>query len=210
MKKSPMQVVKDNFGDRASLVAELAKVVDRRHGDSSADDVKSRLMGLSNAKLLRLYRVEQIVREGYGDRGKLESAIVDARKKAGLTADDDFKAKLATFTKAQLVDMTNMRVGDKKIRSIIGYNPASYSLPSTAAPTPPKEKAAAKKKASTKADEKPAKKTAKKKAATAKADDASKAPAKKATAKKATAKKSATDAPQEAAPKKRSRKKKED
>ncbi|MEM7674490.1 MAG: hypothetical protein AAF449_00650 [Myxococcota bacterium] len=118
MKKTPMQQVKDNFGDRQSLVNELAKLVDRHHGDSSDSQVKSRLMGLSNAKLLRLYRVEQIVRERYGDRSALESAIVDARVKAGLTADDNFKKKLASYSKAQLVDMTNMRVGDKKIRQV--------------------------------------------------------------------------------------------
>ena len=156
MKKTPMQHVKDNFGDRASLVAELAKVVDKQHGDSSADDVKSRLMGLSNAKLLRLYRVEQIVRENYGDRGALESAIIDARTKAGLTADDNFKTKLATYSKAQLVDMTNMRVGGEKIRKTAGVKAPPKPLKSE--PTPPKKKAAKKK-----AAEAPKKKRASKK-----------------------------------------------
>ncbi len=149
MKKTPMQQVKDNFGDRASLVAELAKLVDKQHGDSSTDDVKSRLMGLSNAKLLRLYRVEQVVREGYGDRAKLEAAIVDARVKAGATADDDFKVKLATYTKAQLVDMTNMRVGDQKIRTVAGVKPPPKVK--TGSVEPPKKKATKKKAEKTKA-----------------------------------------------------------
>ncbi len=163
MKKTPMQEVKDNFGDRASLVSELVKLVDKRHGDSSANEVKSRLMGLSNAKLLRLYRVEQVVREGYGDRAKLEAAIVDARAKAGLTADDDFKAKLATYTKAQLVDMTNMRLGKgmDKIRTVAGTKPPpkpAKASPAKAEATEAKDtasadtkKKASKKKATTKA-----------------------------------------------------------
>ena len=183
MKKTPMQQVKDNFGDRASLVAELAKVVDKRHGDSSADDVKSRLMGLSNAKLLRLYRVEQIVRESYGDRGKLEAAIVDARTKAGLTADDDFKTKLATFTKAQLVDMTNMRVGDKKIRTIAGVKPPPKVSRGSA--EPPKRKATKKKAAEPASKKKATKKKASTKSkAEAKADPAAKTTKKKRTRKK--------------------------
>lgn len=141
MKKSPMQQVKDNFGDRASLVDELVKSVDKQRGDSSSDDVKSRLMGLSNAKLLRLYRVEQVVRESYGDRDKLEQAIVEARTTAGMTAADNFKAKLATYSKARLVDMTNMRVGEKKIRPEV-ERPKTKKK---AAPKPAPEKAAAKK-----------------------------------------------------------------
>ena len=168
MKKSPMGQVKDNFGDRKSLVAELAKLVDKQHGDSSNDDVKSRLMGLSNAKLLRLYRVEQDVREQFGDRAKLEAAIVEARKEAGLTADDDFKTKLGTYTKAQLVDMTNRRIGGKKLSSTVAKpKPKKKAAPAEAAPA-----------------------TSKKKAATKKADT-KKAPAKKATSKKAAGKKAA-------------------
>ena len=167
-----MAQVKESFGDRASLVAELVKLVDRRHGDSSNDDVKSRLMGLSNAKLLRLYRVEQAVRESYGDRDKLESAIIDARQKAGLTADDSFKTKLATYTKAQLVDMTNMRVGSEKIRTTAGVKPVAKPKTGAQKAEPAAEAKPAKKK--------PAKKKAEgKKAATKSKSDGAKKSAKK-------------------------------
>lgn len=109
---TPLQIVKDKFGGRQKLVEQLSSLVDKQHGDDDAA-TKSRLMGLSNAKLLRLYKVEQAVRERYGDRAKLVSAIVDARKKAGMTVDDGVKTKLAGFTKARLLDLAKMKLGDK-------------------------------------------------------------------------------------------------
>jgi len=71
MKKSPLQTVKDTFGSREKLVDELLASADALQGDASKDETKSRLMGLSNAKLLRLMRTEQTVRERFGDRAKL-------------------------------------------------------------------------------------------------------------------------------------------
>lgn len=107
MALSPLQIVKEKFGGRAQLVSQLVGLVDKQNGDAGEAQIKSRLMGLSNAKLLRLYRVEQAVRERFGDREKLVASIVDARKKGGLTVDDAFKAKLAGFTKARLLDLAN-------------------------------------------------------------------------------------------------------
>ncbi len=113
MKPTPHQQVKKSFESRVALVEKLAEMVDKHHGDSSKDHVKSRLMALSNQKLLRLYRVEQKVRERFGDRDGIIKHIVDKRKAAGLTADDAYRAKLETFSKAQLLDMTRMRHADK-------------------------------------------------------------------------------------------------
>ena len=112
MRKTPLQVVKDGFGGREGLVDKLADMVDDLHGDGT-EGVKSRLQGLSNQKLLRLYKVEQLVRERFGDRDKLVDHIVDQRKKAGLTADDDFKNKLEGYSKAKLIDQTRRKFPDK-------------------------------------------------------------------------------------------------
>lgn len=106
MGASPLQIVKDKFGGRAKLVEQLVGMVDKQNGDDSTDQVKSRLMGLSNEKLLRLYKVEQTVRERFGDRAKLVAKIVDARKQAGLTVDDAYRAKLDGFSKARLLDLS--------------------------------------------------------------------------------------------------------
>jgi len=109
--KSPLQVVTDSFGGREKLVAELAGMVDDLNGDGG--DLKARLSGLSNKKLLRLYQIEQKVRENYGDRAKLEDHIVEARAKAGLTADDNFRASLASHSKGRLLDLTRQEHGTR-------------------------------------------------------------------------------------------------
>lgn len=113
MRPSPLQIVKDKFGGRAKLVEQLVSSVDKQHGDETPEAVKSRLMGLSNSKLLRLYRVEQHVRERFGDREKLVSAVLDARKKAGLPSDANFKNTLTDFSKARLLDLTRQKLGEK-------------------------------------------------------------------------------------------------
>lgn len=113
MKATPLQTVNDKFGGRSKLVDTLVPMVDAQRGDESKDEIRSRLMGLSNQKLLRLYRVEQTVRERFGDRAKLVAHIVDARKKAGLTADAEFEGKLETFSKARLLDLTRMNLPER-------------------------------------------------------------------------------------------------
>lgn len=109
MRPTPHQVVTKNFESRSALVDKLADMVDKQRGDSSKDDVKARLMGLSNKKLLRLYNVEQRVRERYGDRDGLVKHIIETRTQAGLTADDSFREKLDGFSKARLLDMTRQK-----------------------------------------------------------------------------------------------------
>lgn len=104
-KPSPLQIVKDKFGGRAELVGKLADMVDDLHDDGD-EAVKSTLMGLSNKKLLRLYRIEQDVREQYGDRAKLIDHILSDRKKAGLTANDTARTKLESYSKGRLLDMS--------------------------------------------------------------------------------------------------------
>jgi hypothetical protein len=113
MRPSPVQTVKKNFENRAKLVDQLADMVDKQHGDTSREQVRARLMGLSNTKLLRLYRVEQKVRERFGDRAKLVEHIMTARKNAGMTADDAIRTQLDGFTKARLLDLAAMKHGEK-------------------------------------------------------------------------------------------------
>jgi len=110
MKKSPLQTVKDKFGSRGDLIEKLAGLVDDLAGDGN---VKGKLGGLSNEKLLRLYAIEQKVREKYGDRSKLEQQIVSGRQAAGLSADDAFKAKLAKCSKGELLDMTRQKLASR-------------------------------------------------------------------------------------------------
>ncbi len=114
MRPTPLQEVQKSFESRTKLVETLAEMVDRQQGDDSPEAVKSRLMRLSNRRLLRLYQVEQKVRERFGDRDKLVEHIVSARKTAGLTADAHFQSKLGSYSKARLLDLANMRLGKAK------------------------------------------------------------------------------------------------
>lgn len=113
MRATPLQTVKKSFEAKAKLVEQLVPMVDKQHGDTTDAEVKSRLSGLSNKKLLRLYKVEQKVRERFGDRAKLVQAIVDARVAAGLTADATFRAHLDGLPKTRLLDMANEKHGKR-------------------------------------------------------------------------------------------------
>lgn len=116
MRPTPHQTVNKSFESRSALVEKLADMVDKQHDDASTDDVKARLMGLSNKKLLRLYNVEQRVRERFGDRDSLVNHIIEARKAAGLTADDKFREKLEGYSKARLLDMTRQKYGERQTK----------------------------------------------------------------------------------------------
>jgi hypothetical protein len=116
MKKTPLQLVQETFGSREKLVDELVKTADRHPDDDSDAQTRSRLMGLSNSKLLRLIRVEQTVRERFGDRDKLVDHIIETRRAAGHTADDAYRAKLDTYGKARLLDLTRIKYGEPAVK----------------------------------------------------------------------------------------------
>ena len=113
MKPTPLQTVKKSFGTRADLATQLSTMVDKRNGDETEAQVKSRLLGLSNRKLLRLYRVEQRVREQYGDKSKLVDQLMDARVEAGHTADETLRTKLEGYSKARLLDLTRQKLAPR-------------------------------------------------------------------------------------------------
>jgi fructose-1-phosphate kinase PfkB-like protein len=64
--------------------------------------VKDRLLKASNQQLLRLQRVVTTVKEKWGSRDKLIAAIGAAMNK---TKDQDYLAKLATFSLPRLLDL---------------------------------------------------------------------------------------------------------
>ncbi|MBI4818200.1 MAG: hypothetical protein HY791_18195 [Deltaproteobacteria bacterium] len=112
MKPAPAAVVNKTFGGKKALVEKLAPLVDDLAGEGP-EKLKGRLSSLSNKKLLHLYQVEQKVRERFGDRTKLVEHLMSARKTAGLTADEIFRNKLATFSKARLLDLARQRLSDR-------------------------------------------------------------------------------------------------
>jgi hypothetical protein len=158
--KSPVGAVKEAFGDKAKLVAELEKLA-KTDGDDlwvSRLNAKKGLVHVSNAKLLRLHRTFTAVKEKFGTRAKLIDAIAEIEKRA---KDEGYKTRLGAYPVPRLWDMY------QSVSKRLGA-PERAAAKKAGAKTP---KAVAKKTAAAAAAAKPKKKAAaapKKKAASKK------------------------------------------
>jgi len=142
---SPLARVKEEFGGKDKLVDKLVGLVDA--GDESKDDLRRRLLGAANKKLLRLHGVATKVKEA-GGRDALAAA---AAAGVGHGKDKDYVTKLETFSNGRLVDM--LQAGERRAK-----RKSAASTTSAKAAAPKAEKPA-------KAATKPAAKTATKAAA---------------------------------------------
>jgi hypothetical protein len=105
---SPLARVKEEFGTKDKLVDKLLGLVDA--GDESKDDLRRRLLGAANSKLLRLHVVASKVKE-QGGHDKLAAA---AAAGAGHGKDKDFVTKLESFSNGRLVDM--LEAGERRAK----------------------------------------------------------------------------------------------
>ncbi len=101
MKKSPLQIVKDRFGEKAKLVEELRKFTNEYLWVNRLNAEKG-LELVSNAKLLRLFDTFSTVKEKFGNRAKLIDAILEIEKR---TKDEGYRARLDRFPVPRLFDM---------------------------------------------------------------------------------------------------------
>jgi hypothetical protein len=115
---SPLARVKEEFGGKDKLVDKLVGLVDA--GDESKDDLRRRLLGAANSKLLRLHVVATKVKE-QGGHDKLAAAAATGR---GHGKDKDYVAKLGSFSNGRLVDMLDAadraakrKAAPKKVRT---------------------------------------------------------------------------------------------
>jgi hypothetical protein len=100
--KSPISAVKEKFGDKAKLVAEVEAFT---KGDDlwvSRLNANKGLAHVSNAKLLRLHQTFTTVKEKFGTRAKLIDAIAELEKRA---KDEGYKTRLATYPVPRLWDL---------------------------------------------------------------------------------------------------------
>jgi hypothetical protein len=105
MKKSPLSIVKEKFGDKAKLVEALkgfqtdelwlGRTASDRGGEKS-------LQHVSNAKLLRLHATLSAVKEKFGTRDKLVGAILDIEKRS---KDEGYKKRISAYPVPRLWDM---------------------------------------------------------------------------------------------------------
>ncbi len=96
--KSPLAVVNETFGGKDKLVDKLSALLE---ADESKEELKKRLLGVANTKLLRLHRIASAVKEKFGSRDKLLASTVSA---LGRAKDKDYVGKLETYSTARLLD----------------------------------------------------------------------------------------------------------
>ena len=98
---SPLQTVKSRFGSKEALVDKVAPLLDRRP-EETADELRERLMRVSNKKLLRLLERAEDISARFGGRDALADAITQQR--AG-REDAAYKNKLLGHTTGRLLSM---------------------------------------------------------------------------------------------------------
>jgi hypothetical protein len=99
LKKSPLSRVKDEFGGKDKLVDKIVGVLDA--GDLSKDDLRKKLLGVANGKLIRLHAVATRTKEA-GGHDKLAATIADKLKRG---KDKDYVNKLGEYSNGRLLDM---------------------------------------------------------------------------------------------------------
>lgn len=136
--KSPLALVKEEFGDKEKLVAAVRKLAEQDLWVARENSEKG-LAHVSNAKLLRLFRIFTEVKEKFGTRAKLIDAILDLEKR---TKDAGYKTRLEKFPVPRLYDMYKSAL---KRSTAAAETPKAE--PKKAAPAPkaeePKKKTAA-------------------------------------------------------------------
>jgi hypothetical protein len=100
MSKSPAAIVKQQFGDKAKLVAALGPLTSEDLWVGRVNETKG-LARVSNAKLLRLFGVLSTVKEKFGTRAKLVDTICEIEKR---TKDEGFKKRLLAYPVPRLYD----------------------------------------------------------------------------------------------------------
>jgi len=108
--RGPLARVKALAGSKDELVKKLAEPL--AVGDEDTDALSARLRTASNQQLLRLQRVVETVKEKYGSRDKLVDSLAKALGKA---KDNDYVAKLRTFSLPKLLDLA--RSSERRARA---------------------------------------------------------------------------------------------
>jgi hypothetical protein len=103
--KTPKQLLADTFGTRQDLVAAIAPLI-------GADDAeKKKLLGTTNAKLLRIHEVASLVNKRFGGKSGLIDAIAKLQF-AGGKANPGWREKMNKFTVKRLFDKHRQLGGD--------------------------------------------------------------------------------------------------
>src|SRR3954471_7406195 len=106
--KSPLARVKEEFGGKDKLVDKIVGLLGS--ADESKDELRKRLLGAANSKLLRLAGRATSLKD-VGGHDKLTTATATA---LGRAKDADYVKKLGTFSAGRLLDLK--QVADKRAK----------------------------------------------------------------------------------------------
>jgi hypothetical protein len=143
MSKSPLQLVKEQFTDKAKLVEAVKGFTTEDlwvgHGNKGKG-----LEHVSNTKLLKLHAVFTAVKAQFGTRAKLISAIQELD---GRTKDEGYKSKLSAYPVPRLFDQytsTKKRLDDAKRKAEAAKAPKAPKVVVAKVEAPKAAKVAAK------------------------------------------------------------------
>lgn len=102
MAKAPLALVKDKFGSKEALVAKVAALVQPLEGETK-EDLKVRLSGASNKKLLKLLTTEEKVTELFGGKDALADGLLKLKRPSAKKVDADYRATLGKKSKGELL-----------------------------------------------------------------------------------------------------------
>jgi hypothetical protein len=138
---NPLARVKQEFGGKDKLVDKIVGLVDA--GDESKDDLRKRLLGAANKKLIRLHAVATAVKQE-GGHDKLVAATAAS---LGRAKDKDYVEKLSGFPDARLLDI-KQSADRRSQRAAKGTGPNGGGAKPPASAAPKKTPARARAKAS--------------------------------------------------------------
>ena len=148
LKTGPLARVKEEFGGKDKLVDKIVGVLDS--GDESKDELRKRLLGVSNTKLIRLFSVATKTKQA-GGHDKLVSTTAE---KLNRSKDKDYVTKLEEYSNGRLLDVLSAaerRSGVAAAKKADSAKPRTPRAARVAKPVAVKAKAAAKPEKSAKA-----------------------------------------------------------
>jgi hypothetical protein len=117
--KSPLARVKEEFGGKDKLVDTIVGLLGS--GDEPKEDMRRRLLGAANSKLVRLHGVASKVKE-LG--GKDQLATVTAGE-MGRAKDKDYVVKLGSLSSGRLIDMLQSAKRRNQRKTSVAASPAA-------------------------------------------------------------------------------------
>ena len=155
LKQSPLARVKEEFGGKDKLVDKIVGVLDS--GDESKDELRKRLLGVANSKLIRLFSTATKTKQAGGH----DKLVATTAEKLNRAKDKDYVTKLGDLSNGRLLDM--LQSAERRTGAAAAAKAEAAKPPVAKAARAPKPAAKAAPKAAAKAKKPSSKKPAKKK-----------------------------------------------